>query len=389
MRVLVLDACQRAALACVRSLGQSSFEVIAADEIPETLAGVSKYCCETVVYPSPYQRPRDFVEWAKVAFLELKIDAVLPVTEVTTDLVVRNRDLWPSIKIPFAGIKKIDDLSNKVKLFQLASSIGVPVPRSVVVENIDDLHAATESIGYPIVFKPARSRVLVDDKWEGTVVKVVENRDELDSLMGNLPNFNFPALCQEFVPGKGLGIFALYKQGKQSAYFSHKRLREKPPEGGVSVLSESRLPQQEVLEFTTKLLDASGWEGVAMVEYRASEERGIYLMEVNARLWGSLQLAIDAGVNFPALLLAELSPNKGDTLKSDVYKEGVKLRWFLGDLDRLYLLFKHWRVTGWRLLLRECVTFGLTSFSAAKNEVFRLSDSRPGIYELKNYFKSN
>ena len=29
-----------------------------------------------------------------------------------------------------------------------------------------------------------------------------------------------------------------------------------------------------------------------------------YLMEVNGRFWGSLQLAIDAGVDFPALLVA-------------------------------------------------------------------------------------
>jgi len=388
MRVLVLDACQRAALACVRSLGQSGFEVIAADEIPNTLAGVSKYCFETVVYPSPYQAPRGFVEWAKVAFLELEIDAVLPVTEVTTDLIVRNRCIWPNIKIPFADIKKIDDLSNKVKLFQLASSIGVPVPRSVVVDNISDMHSAAESIGYPVVFKPARSRVLVGDKWQGTAVKVVESVDELESLMGNFPDFNFPALLQEFVPGKGVGIFTLYRQSKQYAYFAHNRLREKPPEGGVSVLSESRLPQQEVLDYTTKLLNASGWEGVAMVEYRESKERGIYLMEVNARFWGSLQLAIEAGVNFPALLLDELSAGKEDAVNGENYKVGVKLRWFLGDLDRLYLLFKTWRTVGWVSLLRECVTFGLACFSSAKSEVFRLSDIKPGLYELKNYFKS-
>ena len=37
-----------------------------------------------------------------------------------------------------------------------------------------------------------------------------------------------------------------------------------------------------------------------MVEFRIEHGTGeAYLMEVNGRIWGSLQLAIDAGVNLP------------------------------------------------------------------------------------------
>jgi len=50
------------------------------------------------------------------------------------------------------------------------------------------------------------------------------------------------------------------------------------------------------------LLDYVGWHGVAMVEFNVSS-RGIpYLIELNGRFWGSLRLAIDAGVDFPWLL---------------------------------------------------------------------------------------
>jgi hypothetical protein len=45
------------------------------------------------------------------------------------------------------------------------------------------------------------------------------------------------------------------------------------------------------------------WRGVAMVEYRWDDRRNeFYLMEMNLRLWGSLHLALFAGVDFPRLL---------------------------------------------------------------------------------------
>jgi predicted ATP-grasp superfamily ATP-dependent carboligase len=52
------------------------------------------------------------------------------------------------------------------------------------------------------------------------------------------------------------------------------------------------------------LLGQFDWQGVAMVEFKVEANTGTpYLLEVNGRFWGSLQLAIDAGVDFPALLV--------------------------------------------------------------------------------------
>lgn len=44
------------------------------------------------------------------------------------------------------------------------------------------------------------------------------------------------------------------------------------------------------------------WHGVAMVEFKVTADGTAYLMEINGRFWGSLQLAIDAGVDFRWLL---------------------------------------------------------------------------------------
>jgi hypothetical protein len=59
-------------------------------------------------------------------------------------------------------------------------------------------------------------------------------------------------------------------------------------------------------------------------------------MEINGRFWGSLQLAVDAGVNFPFLLL-NMAMGKAETLPENGYRIGVKSRWLLGDLDQLVM----------------------------------------------------
>ena len=69
------------------------------------------------------------------------------------------------------------------------------------------------------------------------------------------------------------------------------------------MLSASAAVTPQLEAYARKLLDAVHWHGVAMVEFRETPQGEFYLMEVNTRFWGSLQLAIDSGVDFPALLL--------------------------------------------------------------------------------------
>ncbi len=51
------------------------------------------------------------------------------------------------------------------------------------------------------------------------------------------------------------GVFALYDKGKAVAFFAHRRLREKPPQGGVSVLSESVAVDPDLELYARKLLE--------------------------------------------------------------------------------------------------------------------------------------
>jgi predicted ATP-grasp superfamily ATP-dependent carboligase len=379
MEVLVLDGNQRAALAVTRSLGRRGYDVTVADETARTLAGASRFALRRLQYPSPYTDAPAFIAWAQEAFTQSNIRVALPVTEVTTDLLVRHRHRWAHIGLPFASIETIDGLSNKVDLYERAKKLQISVPRSVVVRSQEDLHHALAEIGAPGVMKPARSRIRQPDGFLNTSVVRVD-RPAVALAYAAQPQFSrMPFLYQEVVAGEAQGVSAIYNQGTALAFFSHRRLREKPSTGGVSVYSESCIPDPILLRQAKTLLDDAKWHGVAMVEFK-----GTHLMEVNARFWGSLQLAVDAGLDIPALLMT-IATGKGTKDPSTDYRTGRRLRWLLGDLDRLYIMRKHVTIAE---LAVEIGRFLTPDPRRTRHEVFRWADPLPGLFEIYTYIRS-
>jgi len=117
--------------------------------------------------------------------------------------------------------------------------------------------------------------------------------------------------------------------GRVLALFTHRRLREYPPSGGASTLRESA--RDAALEdAAVRLLRHIGWTGVAMVEFKRRQD-GFHLMEINPRFWGSLALAVDAGVNFPLLLVKWA---RGEAFEPvTAWKSGIRARvFFPGDV---------------------------------------------------------
>jgi predicted ATP-grasp superfamily ATP-dependent carboligase len=200
-----------------------------------------------------------------------------------------------------------------------------------------------------------------------------------------LPAAAFPVLLQRWVEGVGEGFFALRWAGRTVAEFAHRRLREKPPSGGVSVYRESIAMEPSLADPGLRLLEKLDWSGVAMIECKREQATGRQVvMEVNGRFWGSLQLAIDAGVDFPSLLVRCAA---GETvLERRAYRVGVRSRWFWGDVDHLYLRFrdaarKNGNGGGGGGRLRALRDFLAVHPGRDRSEVWRWGDPAPFVVE--------
>ena len=114
---------------------------------------------------------------------------------------------------------------------------------------------------------------------------------------------------QQYVRGTGIGVELLYDRGRAVLHFLHERIHEWPLTGGTSTYRKSLRPDTPTLAMATRLLDSLAWHGVAMVEFKRAPDGTLYLMEINPRLWGSLALALDAGVDF-RLALASIASGR-------------------------------------------------------------------------------
>lgn len=390
--VLITDGEERAALATVRSLGRAGYRVYVLSISGESLAGASRFAVSDHVLPSPLADPHAYVDGVVALCQRLGIDHLLPISEAALLAILPRRGQFVGVNIPFADDAVFRAVSDKSNVAARAQELGIAVPTLARVEDAQELALLRlpDEIRGPLVLKPIRSVVDMDGERRKTSVAYLPTVGELIPAAHRLPPEAFPLLVQRRVVGPGIGIFLLFWEGRILARFAHRRLREKPPSGGVSVFRESVSAPEALFERSAALLRSFGWTGVAMVEFKLDLASGEYhLMEINGRLWGSLQLAIDAGVDFPLLLLEAASGQPRDPVLR--YKVGVRTRWALGDLDHLLARFRHSRKT-LGLPPEAPGPFGAffgflkDSLPPVRGEVFRVADPGPGTRELRAWF---
>jgi predicted ATP-grasp superfamily ATP-dependent carboligase len=392
LRILVTDGGSRPALAITRSLGKKGHHIVVGEKAQRSLAQASRYCAESLVYPEPIRDSGGFVETLLQAVRGKNIDVLLPVTEVTTSLILSRKEEFERFcRLPFPDIATFDLAANKVELIALADKLLVPTPISVVMRHPGDRSSWPEQLQFPLVIKPHRSRVCFNGQWQSMSVTYAESSTELEAILASKKAYEYPLLLQQRIVGPGVGTFLCYQRGECVAVFGHKRLREKPPSGGVSTLCESVVISSEALAHAQALLNHLRWHGVAMVEFKVDEaDKQLKLMEINGRFWGSLQLAIDAGVDFPALLLETMSDTAMKPLSE--YRIGVRSRWFLGDLDALIMRLIR---TDAELHLppdhegrfRSLWNFIAPGPKKTYNEIARFFDLKPAFHEASQWFR--
>lgn len=381
--ILVLDANERSALAVTRSLGRLGHRVIAADTGSASLAGASRFATRRLAYPDPYSSPSAFIDFVLAMVDKGEADVIIPCTEVTTYLLCQASQQLQSVHHYLPTFPAFEELSDKGRLFHRASHANLTIPETVWMEPGSDPLSDARNLGFPVVMKPYRSRILDSDGWLTTSVKVADSEKSLTRILQQSESFRrFPWLLQQFIPGTGAGVFSFHVPGQETRYFSHTRIRERPPGGGVSVLSESAPVPEDMVGIATRLLDVEGWRGPAMVEFRVDPHGTAYLMEINPRLWGSLQLAVDAGFDVPRMLLE--GAVRGTPECTGEYEPGHRLRWLLGDLDRLYMVFRSKNHT-LNEKARDALQFLNPGWPRTRYEVNRLGDLGPFWHELRHY----
>ncbi|MDX9726597.1 MAG: ATP-grasp domain-containing protein [Bacteroidales bacterium] len=326
-RILILDCGHKNALAIVRHLGKSGRYII--DLVAHgkaSLAFFSKYGNRKFIISNPREEPSKYVMQILDLLDHERYLAIIPVSYISYRLCSENAGkIRQKTHLSITSHENILLANSKNDTGRLAVKLGIPYPETVTVDEVDDIEKA--EITYPCVIKGPF-------ETGNSIVEYAFSKEEMIKKFRKICHehgFSGPLpIIQRYIKGAGYGFFAYYRKGECRSWFMHRRIREYPYTGGPSTCAESFF-DEKILEHGKKILDHLKWDGVAMIEFKKEESSGVYyLMEINAKFWGSLDLALVAGVNFPRMLVDEaLGIETGQTL----YKEGIKFQWILnGDL---------------------------------------------------------
>jgi len=327
-KVLVTDAQMRNSLAIIRSLGRRGLKVIGAEDTWFATGCFSKYCKGRATYPSPDKHPDEFINYLLNVLKNDKYEVIFPVTDKTVTPIAKHKEeIGKHTLIPLPDYEVLMKAMDKAKTIEIARENGIACPVTFVTDNFAGLAAAGDEVRFPMVIKPRRG-------FGSRGLTLCNTPEELSSAYPETTAAYGKCLIQEYIPpgGEELGVYALLNYNSElRAVTVHRRLRSYPVSGGPSTLRET-IFRPELVDIALRLLKALKWSGVAMVEFKTDpRDNQPKLMEVNPRWWGSLQLSILSGVDFPYLLYRMVT--EGDIEPVLDYKPGVKCRWLLpGDI---------------------------------------------------------
>jgi len=313
--------------------------LLALDANPRAL-GLHSRLAAGMVCPDPSEDEEAFIVFLEQLGPRLPQRAVLfPTHDQYIWPISRNaKRLEPWYLIPFSRWETMRRLHDKREQLETAQRVGVDIPRTVFVDDDDDLARGADEIGFPAIFKPVES-LAFKTRFRRHVLEI-DSRDELLRVYDKVRDCG-TLMLQDIVRGGDEELYTLGSyldaQSRPLAQFTGHKLRQHPPRfGHVSMATSLWVP--ELAEAGLRLLHELGYHGVSQVEFKRDPRDGRYrLMEVNARHWMWHSLAAACGVN---LSLAAYRDAIGDPYVARRQNDGVK--WVVSLTDARDA-FSRWR----------------------------------------------
>ena len=239
---------------------------------------------------------------------ENEIDFFIPVINDRLNFFWDNKKEFVPTLNYLGEFETYEILNDKSKLHALALKLGIKVPEKYL-----DLSSAK----LPFVVKPTN---LSSSKG----VVYVQTKEDYQEI-----NLTDNTIIQQFVEGKGVGYSFYCRDGVIKDSYGHLRLGEYPVSGGSSTYREHYL-NPKLHEISSKIVSHLNYTGFAMFEFKLTGANELFLIEVNPRIWGSINQGLVNGVNFFQDILG---PSKVDN-KS----KSRELKTYLGPLIYISLI---------------------------------------------------
>ena len=329
-RILITYGWCRTAYVAAESLARAGFEVFACDAARVNMTRASRRVSGFDRVPDPFQDPERYVEALARVVERRRIDILFPAHEDAVAIRRYEACLPRGLTVACPPLADLERALDKADIVEAARSAGVNAPETLIPTSFREVEPLAERLGLPVVVKTRHG-----NSGKGVVLakSAAEARDRYEDLVGTLglspPHW---PLLQRFVPGGVCGACFLADRGRVLACFAERYLRCKESSFGTSVLREP-YDAPRLVDMTATMARALQWTGIGHFDFVVSPDgRDAWLIEMNPRLWGALNLAIANGFDFPRGYMGLLTDGRPPADAFRPVDAPVKSLWIVGEL---------------------------------------------------------
>jgi predicted ATP-grasp superfamily ATP-dependent carboligase len=282
-------------------------------------AARSRTTAGTVTVPDPGHDGEGFVRELAAAAARLSAAAVLPCDETHLMALAGREADFAGVVLGAPSRQSFEWATNKGLLVELAQAAGLRTPPTTKITRGDS--RAMRALGFPAVLKPMRSQVR---NLDGTVSAQSARYVSTEREVGAVDDVaDGGALVQPYVPGQLVSISGVSWDGELVCALHQISTRIWPVLCGGSAYAETIPPDEELQRGVGRLLHSIGWSGLFQAQFIRDARGEHHLIDLNPRVYGSLALAVDAGLNLPRIWVDLLLGRGGDI---GGYRIGARFR---------------------------------------------------------------
>lgn len=324
-KVFLTDTHWRTSYYICKSLAKKGVKVIGLKTV-DSIFDKSSYYSEMITITPIETNPQKYI--SKIEQISASGDILIPISPEAIKLVAHHYALLSKkLLVPPIQLNQLEMALDKQKSINFMQKIGIPIPKSFYPKSLNDAEEALSEISFPIVLKLSQEGNIPPQNRYG----IAHNIDDFKTIFRKLSVFQIPIIVQEYIHGNGVGVSIIANNGTILAMYPHQRLREQFKTGGPSTYC-SYFASNLIENYATTFAQKSKWNGIVMLEFKYNSiEKTLCFMEMNPRFWGSMELAIEAGVNFPYLFLEWML---GNSIKKNlVPSKKLKLKYLSMDIE--------------------------------------------------------